>query len=104
LKRAALDPEASRTRFPFCVGYTTRFREVFLKNGKPFVANNNEEVNLVVYDARFAAQRGKSFQEDLKYTKKLITKLGVRAPSLKKILETNLWSPTVRSDLVMGTF
>jgi hypothetical protein len=54
----------------FCVGYSSRFPEIFLKNGRPFVANN-EEVNLVVYDAGFAAQRGKSFQEDLKYTKKI---------------------------------
>jgi hypothetical protein len=53
----------------FCVGYSSRFPEIFLKNGRPFVANN-EEVNLVVYDAGFAALRGKSFQEELKCTKK----------------------------------
>ena len=31
----------------------------------------NEEINLVVYDAGFAGQLEKSFQEDLKYSKKL---------------------------------
>ena len=31
----------------------------------------NEEINLVVYDAGFAGQLEKSFQEDLKYSKKV---------------------------------
>jgi hypothetical protein len=33
----------------------------------------------------FTAQLGESFQEDLKYTKKLTYEAGVRAPSLKKM-------------------
>jgi len=47
----------------------------------------NEEVNLVVYDAGFAAQLEQSFQEDLKYSKKLTYEAWSSRPFTEKILE-----------------
>lgn len=47
----------------------------------------NEEINLVVYDAAFAAQLEKSFQEDLKYSKKLTYEAWNTRPFVDKILE-----------------
>jgi cardiolipin synthase len=47
----------------------------------------NEEINLVVYDAGFAGQLEKSFQEDLKYSKKLTYEEWNSRPLIDKILE-----------------
>jgi len=47
----------------------------------------NEEINLVVYDAGFAGQVEKSFQEDLKYSKKLTYEEWNSRPLIDKILE-----------------
>jgi cardiolipin synthase A/B len=47
----------------------------------------NEEINLVVYDAGFAGQLEKSFQEDLKYSKKLTYEAWNSRPFTEKILE-----------------
>jgi cardiolipin synthase len=47
----------------------------------------NEEVNLVVYDAAFAGQLEKSFQEDLKYSKKLTYEAWNSRPLMDKIME-----------------
>jgi cardiolipin synthase A/B len=47
----------------------------------------NEEINLVVYDAGFAGQLEKSFQEDLKYSKKLTYEEWNSRPLIHKILE-----------------
>lgn len=47
----------------------------------------NEEVNLVVYDAGFAAQLEKSFQEDLQHSKKLTYEAWSSRPFTEKILE-----------------
>ena len=47
----------------------------------------NEEVNLVVYDAGFAAQLEQSFQEDLKYSIKLTYEAWSSRPFSEKILE-----------------
>ena len=47
----------------------------------------NEEINLVVYDAGFAGQLEKSFQEDLKYSKKLTYEEWHSRPFMDKILE-----------------
>jgi len=47
----------------------------------------NEEINLVVYDAAFAGQLEKSFQEDLKYSKKLTYEAWNSRPFIDKILE-----------------
>lgn len=47
----------------------------------------NEELNLVVYDAGFAAQLEQSFQEDLKYSKKLTYEAWRSCPFSEKILE-----------------
>jgi cardiolipin synthase A/B len=56
---------------------------------------NNAEVNLVVYDAGFAAQLGQSFQEDLKYSKKLTYEAwSSRRFTENKYWKRNLWSPT----------
>ena len=48
---------------------------------------NNEEINLVVYDAGFAGQLERSFQEDLKYSKKLTYEVWNSRPFIEKILE-----------------
>jgi cardiolipin synthase len=47
----------------------------------------NEEINLVVYDTGFAEQLEKSFQEDLKYSKKLTYEAWNSRPFLDKIME-----------------
>jgi cardiolipin synthase len=47
----------------------------------------NEEINLVVYDAGFAGQLERSFQEDLKYSKKLTYEAWNSRPFIEKILE-----------------
>jgi cardiolipin synthase A/B len=47
----------------------------------------NEELNLVVYDAAFATALEKSFQEDLKYSKKLTYEAWNSRPFTEKILE-----------------
>jgi cardiolipin synthase len=47
----------------------------------------NEELNLVVYDAAFAQQLEKSFQEDLKYSKKLTYEAWDSRPFMDKVLE-----------------
>ena len=47
----------------------------------------NEELNLVVYDTGFAAQLEQSFQEDLKYSKKLTYETWSSRPFTEKILE-----------------
>jgi cardiolipin synthase len=47
----------------------------------------NEEINLVVYDAGFARQLERSFQEDLKYSKKLTYEVWNSRPFIEKILE-----------------
>jgi cardiolipin synthase A/B len=47
----------------------------------------NEEINLVVYDAAVAQQLEKSFQEDLKYSKKLTYEAWSARPLTDKILE-----------------
>ena len=47
----------------------------------------NEELNLVVYDAAFAQQLEKSFQEDLQYSKKLTYEAWNARPFTDKILE-----------------
>ena len=47
----------------------------------------NEEINLVAYDAAFAQQLEKSFQEDLKYAKKLTYEAWNARPLSDKILE-----------------
>ena len=47
----------------------------------------NEELNLVVYDAGFAAQLEQSFQEDLKFSKKLTYEAWSSRPFTEKILE-----------------
>jgi cardiolipin synthase len=57
----------------------------------------NEEVNLVVYDAGFAGQLEKSFQEDLKYSKKLTYEAWNSRPFIDKILE--LFSIPVKGQL-----
>jgi cardiolipin synthase len=47
----------------------------------------NEELNLVVYDTAFAQQLEKSFQEDLKYSKKLTYEAWNSRPFMDKVLE-----------------
>jgi cardiolipin synthase len=47
----------------------------------------NEELNLVVYGATFAQELEKSFQEDLKYSKKLTYEAWNARPFMDKILE-----------------
>jgi cardiolipin synthase len=47
----------------------------------------NEEINLVVYGADFAQQLEKSFQEDLKLSKKLTYEAWNSRPLSDKILE-----------------
>ena len=47
----------------------------------------NEETNLVVYDAGFAGQLEKSFQEDLKYSKQLTYVAWNPRSFVEKILE-----------------
>jgi cardiolipin synthase len=47
----------------------------------------NEEINLVVYDTGFAGQLEKSFQEDLKYSKKLTYEAWKSRSLVEKILE-----------------
>jgi len=47
----------------------------------------NEEINLVVYDAGFAGQLERSFQEDLKHSKKLTYEVWNSRPFIEKILE-----------------
>ena len=47
----------------------------------------NEELNLVVYDAAFATALEKSFQEDLKYSKKLTYEAWNSRSFTEKILE-----------------
>jgi cardiolipin synthase A/B len=47
----------------------------------------NEELNLVVYDTAFAQQLEKSFQEDLKYSKKLTWEAWNSRPFMDKVLE-----------------
>jgi len=47
----------------------------------------NEELNLVVYGATFAQELEKSFQEDLKYSKKLTYEAWNSRPFMDKILE-----------------
>jgi cardiolipin synthase A/B len=47
----------------------------------------NEELNLVVYDTAFAQQLEKSFQEDLKYSKKLTWEAWNARPFMDKVLE-----------------
>jgi cardiolipin synthase len=47
----------------------------------------NEEINLVAYDAAFAGELEKSFQEDLKYSKKLTYEAWNARPLTDKILE-----------------
>jgi cardiolipin synthase len=57
----------------------------------------NEEINLVVYDAVFAGQLEKSFQEDLKYSKKLTYEAWSSRPFIDKILE--LFSIPIKEQL-----
>jgi len=57
----------------------------------------NEEINLVVYDAAFAGQLEKSFQEDLKYSKKLTYEDWHSRPFIDKILE--LFSIPIKEQL-----
>jgi cardiolipin synthase A/B len=57
----------------------------------------NEEINLVVYDAVFAGQLEKSFQEDLKYAKKLTYEAWNSRPFIDKILE--LFSIPIKEQL-----
>ena len=47
----------------------------------------NEEINLVVYDTGFAEQLEKSFQEDLKYSKRLTYEAWNSRPLMDKIME-----------------
>jgi cardiolipin synthase len=47
----------------------------------------NEEINLVVYDAGFAAQLEKSFQQDLQHSKKLTYESWNSRPLTDKLLE-----------------
>ena len=47
----------------------------------------NEEINLVVYDTGFAEQLEKSFQEDLKYSKRLTYEAWNSRPLIDKIME-----------------
>ena len=47
----------------------------------------NEEINLVVYDTGFAGQLEKSFQEDLKYSKRLTYEAWNSRPLIDKIME-----------------
>jgi cardiolipin synthase A/B len=47
----------------------------------------NEELNLVVYDTAFAQQLEKSFQEDLKYSKKLTWEAWNSRPFMDKLIE-----------------
>ena len=57
----------------------------------------NEEINLVVYDAMFAGQIEKSFQEDLKFSKKLTYEAWNARPLIDKILE--LFSIPIKEQL-----
>jgi len=57
----------------------------------------NEEINLVVYDAVFAGQLEKSFQEDLKYSKRLTYEAWSSRPLIDKILE--LFSIPIKEQL-----
>lgn len=57
----------------------------------------NEEINLVVYDTAFAGQLEKSFQEDLKYSKKLTYEAWNARPLIDKILE--LFSIPIKEQL-----
>jgi cardiolipin synthase A/B len=57
----------------------------------------NEEINLVVYDAGFAGQLEKSFQEDLKYSKKLTYEAWNSRSFVDKILE--LFSIPIKEQL-----
>jgi cardiolipin synthase A/B len=57
----------------------------------------NEEINLVVYDAAFAGQLEKSFQEDLKHAKKLTYEAWNSRPFIDKVLE--LFSIPIKEQL-----
>ena len=57
----------------------------------------NEEINLVVYDTVFAGQLEKSFQEDLKQSKKLTYEAWSSRPLIDKILE--LFSIPIKEQL-----
>jgi hypothetical protein len=57
----------------------------------------NEEINLVVYDAGFAGQLEKSFQEDLKYSKQLTYEAWNSRSFVEKILE--LFSIPIKEQL-----
>jgi cardiolipin synthase len=57
----------------------------------------NEELNLVVYDTAFAGQLEKSFQEDLKYSKRLTYEAWNSRPLIDKILE--LFSIPIKEQL-----
>jgi len=57
----------------------------------------NEEINLVVYDAGFAGQLEKSFQEDLKYSKKLTYEAWNSRSFVENILE--LFSIPIKEQL-----
>jgi len=57
----------------------------------------NEEINLVVYDAAFAGQLEKSFQEDLKYSRKLTYEAWNSRGFIDKILE--LFSIPIKEQL-----
>ena len=57
----------------------------------------NEEINLVVYDAAFAGQLEKSFQEDLTHSKKLTYEAWNSRPLIDKILE--LFSIPIKEQL-----
>jgi cardiolipin synthase A/B len=57
----------------------------------------NEEINLVVYDAGFAGRLEKSFQEDLKYSKRLTYEAWNSRPLIDKILE--LFSIPIKEQL-----
>jgi cardiolipin synthase len=57
----------------------------------------NEEINLVVYDTAFAEQLEKSFQEDLKYSKRLTYEAWSSRPLMDKIME--LFSSPMKKQL-----
>ena len=57
----------------------------------------NEEINLVVYDAGFAAQLEKTFQKDLQHAKKLTYEAWKSRPLNGKILE--LFSIPIKEQL-----
>jgi len=57
----------------------------------------NEEINLVVYDAGFAAQLEKTFQDDLRHAKRLTYEAWNSRPLIDKILE--LFSIPIKEQL-----